>query len=260
LLLVLAGSVSLHLAANSVDDVFDYLNGVDKVSEKAFPKDFPGWKPIPRGLISVKQGALVASGFYGLSLLIAGYLSLMVGYPAFVMALLGVVLSYFYTAPPLKLDYRGLGLGELAIFVSFGPLPALGAYYVFAQNLVLLPVLASIPQALLTVAVLINHDMIFYDSYKSAGKKTLTVRLGRGKASYLSTAIAAAAYLIATALIAVGYLPPLCLLIFAAFPLFFSLIANTGKELTPPEYGARTARAFMHSIAFGLLMVLGLIL
>lgn len=40
-LLALVGSVSLHLAANGIDDVYDYVNGTDTVSERMFPPKRP---------------------------------------------------------------------------------------------------------------------------------------------------------------------------------------------------------------------------
>jgi 1,4-dihydroxy-2-naphthoate octaprenyltransferase len=102
--------------------------------------------------------------------------------------------------------------------------------------------------------------MIFYESYKSAGKRTLTVRLGKRQASYLATGMAAMAYLITIGLIATRYLPLTCLSVVGALPLFLLLARRSGKDLSSPEYGTRTARAFFHSITFGLLMVLGLVL
>ena len=59
LLVLFLGSGALLIASNSIDDVYDYLNGVDQASERLFPKDFPGWKPIPRGLMSVSQGLAI---------------------------------------------------------------------------------------------------------------------------------------------------------------------------------------------------------
>ena len=45
-----------------------------------------------------------------------------------VIGVLGILLSLFYTAPPLKLVYRGLG--ELTTAIGFGPLMLVGAYVV----------------------------------------------------------------------------------------------------------------------------------
>ena len=108
----LLGSVSLLLAANGIDDVYDQLNGVDATADRLFPKEFPGWKPITRGVISVRDGFVISGLFYALSVAIGLYLSVVVGWLAIGIALPGILLSYFYTAPPLKLDYRGLGSGS----------------------------------------------------------------------------------------------------------------------------------------------------
>ena len=40
----------------------------------------------------------------------------------------GIALGVAYTAPPLKLVYRGLG--EIAVALGFGPIMLLGAYVV----------------------------------------------------------------------------------------------------------------------------------
>ena len=44
----------------------------------------------------------------------------------------GVFLGYFYTAPPFKLGYNGLG--ELSVFLGFGPLSVLAGYFVQAKS------------------------------------------------------------------------------------------------------------------------------
>lgn len=260
LLLLFAGSAALLIASNSIDDVYDYINGVDQASERMFPKSFPGWKPIPRGLMSVTQGYAISFAFYLVSVSVGIYLAFAVGWIALAIAIPGILLSYFYVAPPLKLDYRGLGLGELSIFFSFGPIPALGAFYVLTRGLAILPILASIPCGLLTVDVLLTHNMIFYDSYKQAGKRSLTVVLGRVKAEWLTFALAAAAYGIALALMAVRVLPITCALVVLAIPIFLRRGIPSGKESSPPEYGLKTQNLFIHGVAFSILLAAGLLI
>ncbi len=259
-LLVLAGSIFLHLAANSVDDVYDFVNGVDSVSDKFFPREFPGWKPIPRGLVSVGQGLAISFIFYLFSLSIGIYLSFAVGWIALIIAVPGILLSYFYAAPPLKLDYRGLGLGELAIFVSFGPIPALGAFYVLTSSVSILPVIAAIPTGLLTANILISHDMIFYDAYKAAGKRSLAVMFGRRRAARFVMVLGVSAYAIVAASVFGGYFPPLALLIVGALPLFLRGVVLTTRDLPPPTYAKKTMQLFLHSVAFTLLLGLGFVL
>ncbi|MBI3840414.1 MAG: prenyltransferase [Thaumarchaeota archaeon] len=259
-LLVALGAVCLHLAANAIDDVYDYVNGTDAVAEKMFPPDAPGWKPIPRGSLTLGDAFKVSYMLYGASLAIGAALSFVVGWYALAIALPGIILSYFYTAPPLRLDYRGLGLGELSILLGFGPIPALGAYYVMAGHLSALPVLVAVPTGLMTVSVLISHDQIFYDVYLQSGKRSLTVVLGRRRASILLTLLGAAAYLMVAAMVAVQIAPTLGLLALGGLPLFFKLADLRGAVRTPPEYGRRTSLAFLQSTIFTGLLAAGLVL
>src|SRR5437667_101367 len=117
------------------------------------------------------------------------FIPVMVAPVALGIAIPGILLSYFYAAPPVKLDYRGLGMGELAIFLSFGPIPCLGTYYVLTGGLSLIPLILSIPTGLLTTSVLLSHDKIFFDAYSEAGKRSLAVVLGRNLTNKLMFAL-----------------------------------------------------------------------
>jgi len=258
--LVLVGAVCLHLAANGIDDVYDYVLGTDSISEKAFPPDAPGWKPIPRGVFSVSAAAGVSFALYGVSLLIGLVLSVLVGWFAIAIAVPGILLSYFYTAPPLRLDYRGKGLGELSVFLSFGPIPALGAYYVMTGQIALLPVLVSIPAGLLTTAVLVTHDLIFLDVYQQSGKRSLAVVLGRRNAATLSSVLSVMAYVVLLGLVAIRVVPVTGLVALAAAPLLLKTTDFGRKELGPPEYGKRTVLAFLDSSLFTFLLAAGILL
>jgi 1,4-dihydroxy-2-naphthoate polyprenyltransferase len=258
--LALVGAVSLHLAANGIDDAYDYVNGTDGVAEKLFPPEAPGWKPIPRGMLTLSEAFRVSYALYGISLAIGLVLSLLVGWYALAIAVPGILLSYFYTAPPFRLDYRGLGLGELSILFSFGPIPALGTYYVMSGHLSAVPVLISIPSGILTVAILMNHDQIYFDVYSQSGKRSLVVVLGRKRAAMLSAAISVLAYATLVILVAAGTAPLYALLAFGAVPFLLKSANFRGRELSPPERGARTMAAFIQSSAFTLLLAAGVAL
>lgn len=259
-LLALAGSVCLHLAANAIDDVYDYILGTDKVSERLFPPDTPGWKPLARGVMSVGQAIKVSYLLYGVSLVIGVFLSYLVGWYALAIAVPGILLSYFYTAPPLRLDYRGLGLGELSILLSFGPIPALGVYYVTTGQISGLPFIFAIPSGLLTTGILVSHDLIYYEPYKQSGKRSLVVVIGKGRALLFASVLPLFAYGLLGLFVAVGLAPPLSLLSFATLPIFARFADFRGKELSQPQYGARMGLVFLHSTLFTILMAVGFVL
>lgn len=252
--LALCGSVLLHLAANAIDDVYDYVNGVDGAADAIFPKDSPAWKPMARGMMSLRGGYQLSYALYGASLLIGVYLSIVVGWIALAIAAPGILLSYFYTAPPLKLDYRGLGLGELSILVSFGPIPALGAFYVLSSHLSWTAFMFSLPSGILTVCVLLVHDLIYIEPYQQSGKRSLAVMLGRRRTSAVVTCLGALCYAAVIGAVIFGFAPPYALGVLLAFPLFMKVADFSGKERPIQEYGARTKAAFLHSSLFTILL------
>ncbi len=251
----------LHLASNIINDVYDYTSGVDKISEQSFPRDFQGWKVLPRGVLPLSTAKQYAYLFYLGGILIGLYLTVVTGLPVLVLGVLGVLLSYAYTAPPLRLDYRGLALGEIAIFASFGPIPALGAYYIQTQRLALSPLLASIPIGILTTVLLLNHDLIFHDVYKEGGKRSLAVVLGRPTTIRLTAFLSALCYLYVFFLIFLRLLPITTLSILPALAVLFLLVRLYAKlGLQIPDYGKATQLALFHSLLFGLLLSLGFLL
>ncbi|MBI4258489.1 MAG: prenyltransferase [Thaumarchaeota archaeon] len=261
LILALIGSALLLLAANVIDDVYDYLNGIDSISDKMFPPDFPGWKVIPRGLVTIKKAKAWALLCYSGALILAIYFTFVAGLPSLILAILGIGLSYFYVAPPVKAAYRGLGLGELSIFVDFGPIPALGAYFIQTLRLDILPVVASIPAGLLTAVILINHDLIFYDPYREGGKRSLTVRLGRRSAINLSIVIGVSCYLYVAVLSLLGVFPLTALAVLLGLIVFAGQLRTYAKkELQIPDYAKATMTSFIHSLAFNILVAVGFLL
>jgi 1,4-dihydroxy-2-naphthoate octaprenyltransferase len=258
LALVLLGVVLLHLGANAIDDVYDFQNGVDKIANSMFPKEFGGWKPLPRGLISIENARAVSMSLFALSLIIGAYFWYLVGFWAFGLALAGVLLAYFYTAPPLKLDYHGFALGEIAILLSFGPIPVLGAYYVQTGLIPWSAFIASIPIGLLTVTVLIDHDMIFYEVYSKSKKLSLGTVLGRKNALRTSLALTVSSYIITIALAVGGVLP-----IYAVLAPFASTLVLARKASAfshprepPPYYVPFTVNGLISNWIFTLVLVL----
>ncbi|CAN5724967.1 hypothetical protein BH24CHL5_BH24CHL5_09640 [soil metagenome] len=173
--LTLIGAAAVHLGLNVANDVFDTRLGAD--DQNVNPTQFSGGsRVIQYGLVSLRRMATISIAMYGVALAV-GLLLLVTRYsPALlVIGVLGIVLSVFYTAPPLKLVYRGLG--ELTTAIGFGPLMLVGAYVV--QTIGQLrpePFVASIPIALLVMLILYVNEVPDRPGDERAGKRTLPVR------------------------------------------------------------------------------------
>lgn len=259
--LVVFGSIVVHLASNIIDDAYDYESGVDVVSNEMFPPDFGGWKPLPRGLMTFGQAKLVGYFFFGMAALVGVYLTILAGPLVLVLGAIGVFFAYFHVAPPLRLGYRGLGLSEFGIFLSFGVLPAAGSFYVQSGHISALSLLVGIPLGLLTASVLINHDQIFFDPYVKAGKKSFTVAVGRAHAIVTAVILTLISYMIIIGAALARLTPVSTLLVLITLPLFLvQLRLYRTPAGSPLHYVKLTQTTMALSVIFGLLLALGLVL
>jgi 1,4-dihydroxy-2-naphthoate octaprenyltransferase len=216
--LTVIGGVFVQLGANTANDVFDASQGADDAN--VTPTRYSGGSRVVQyGLVSFRRLAAMATGFYLAGMLVGLYLLATHWSPALlVIGVLGVVLSLAYTAPPLKLAYRGLG--EVVVAVGFGPLMLLGAYVVQSGgSLSWEPFVASIPVAILVALILYVNEIPDRRGDAHAGKRTLPVRLSRETIVRGWDAAAAAAYASVVGGVIAGILPVTTLAVLLTVPL-----------------------------------------
>jgi 1,4-dihydroxy-2-naphthoate octaprenyltransferase len=140
-----------------------------------------------------------------------------------VIAVIGFLISFFYTAPPVKLKYIG-GLGEPAVFIVWGPLMTVGSYYVVAGTMPLHVWLASIPFGLLVMNVLLCDHINKYEGDVKAGVKTLPVVIGLKNTLTLLKVTTTLFFVFITVFVASGILPVFSLLVYLAIPQYVQLV------------------------------------
>jgi len=92
----------------------------------------------------------------------------------FIYVAVGNLLAWFYTAPPLKFSYRGLG--EIATMIAIGlMIPGLG-YYVIVRTIHISLVLLSIPLMLYMAIFIISAEIPDRKGDSLGKKKTYVVR------------------------------------------------------------------------------------
>jgi 1,4-dihydroxy-2-naphthoate polyprenyltransferase len=175
-LLTVIGGACIHLGLNVANDVFDTTSGADAANVN--PTQFSGGSRVVHyGLLTLRDITLLSAAFYAAGIGIGVYLAATRGWDLLWLGIVATLLSVFYTAPPLKLVHRGLG--EIDVFLGFGPIMALGAYFVQAQEFDLEPLLASIPVGILIALVLYVNEVPDRPADASAGKRTLPVRFSK---------------------------------------------------------------------------------
>jgi 1,4-dihydroxy-2-naphthoate octaprenyltransferase len=247
----LIGAVCVHGATNLINDYFDYKSGVDRPGA---PTALYRPHPLVQGLISPHAVLGVSLGLYGIAALIGLYLILLRGPSLLFFILIGAIASFFYTAGPIK--YKYIALGELAVFLMWGPVIVGGTYFVQKSSLSPAALVISLPFGLLVALVLLANNLrdIEYDG--SVGIHTIGTLLGQRKTLLLYQGLIALAYLAVILLIALKVLSPWGLLVFFSAPLALRLIRTLQQQI-PNDADARTAQL---DTLFGVWLIIGLVL
>lgn len=257
--MALFAGIFLHISANTFNDYFDWRSDTDKINNDYFLPYSGGSRSIELGLISEKALFRVAT----VSLLIACSLGVVLAFQSgagiLLFGLIGALSSYFYTAPPLRLAARK-GLGELLIGLNFGPLASAGTVYALSGSVTIDDFLIGIPIGLLTTAILWINQIPDEDSDREAGKINLVVLLGKKQARWGYLLLLAAAFGLLIYWYAVGFLPLTTILILTSLPL-----AVYAGRIAVQEYDQRSliranAATIQLHLAYGLLLVVGLLL
>jgi 1,4-dihydroxy-2-naphthoate polyprenyltransferase len=261
--LAFVGLVLAHAANNMINDYFDLEGGVDT---DEYTRALYAPHPVLAGLVS-KRGLLTAILLVNLvdaAILIT--LAVMVGWLVVIFALLGLFISVFYVAPPIKLKHHGLG--EPAVFLVWGPLMIGGTYFAAAGSMPPASVwLACIPYALVVTTVLIGKHIDKLEVDKEKGIHTLPVLMGDRTSRILNAALMILYYVAVVALVLFGDVGLWVLLVFLAVPRLISVMKtyrDPKPEEPPEDYPVwplwYVSAAFYHNKLAGGLFVLGLIL
>jgi 1,4-dihydroxy-2-naphthoate polyprenyltransferase len=183
---VLIIGIGLHVATNVYNDIYDTLQGTDKVNihrnensgGSGVLLDNPGL--MPQMFMLARLGLIVAlAGTVVLSFLIDGRLL----WTLWTLFVLSAFFSKYYTAPPVKLAYRGLG--EFFVWFAFGPMAIMIA--AVSQGVGFHPLVLMLMPAtgLSTLSILLAGQMIDLDADIAGGKHGVASRLGTRFTSWL---------------------------------------------------------------------------
>ncbi len=219
--LALIGSCFFHIATNVANDYFDFKSGADAVNVSGTTPFSGGSRMILEGFVPPNQALLVSIIFASLGSAIGLYLNFATGgNVVLIIGVLAVIFIYGYNGIPLKLVNKGLG--EVAIFLAWGPLIVLGSYYVQAESFSSFwPLIVSIPSGLLTTLVLLINEFADRDADASVGRRTWVILLGFKKSLRLYLFLAFFCYAIVIIGILLGNWPLLSLLVFMTIPFPF---------------------------------------
>ena len=197
--LCIFGVLIAHLGVNVLNDYFDVKDGTDEENSDYFQQISGGSRAIELGLITLRGTKKLGTILTLIAIAIGGLILLSTNSAnttsVILIGLIGLFLGYFYTAPPLRLVARK-GLGELTIFLAFGPLITLGtAFAIFngdlagTQEHLINCLYIGIPMGLLTTNILLINEFPDMKSDKKTNKNHLVVTFGKKKSRWIYLAI-----------------------------------------------------------------------
>lgn len=247
-LICLAFAMLMQIAANFINDLYDYLRGTDG-ADRLGPQRAcaQGWISPDRMKAGIVVTIALACGLGCLILYFSSPILILVG-------LACVIFAFLYTT---LLSY--LGLGDLLVLVFFGLVPVCGTYYVQAGLVTGDAVVASLCSGVVIDLLLIVNNYRDRDTDCVAGKVTLIAKWGEkfGRYDYLITGLVAWAL---TLILLVHGRVWACVL-----PLFFIPVhVSTWREMSVIRHGKALNRVLgltsRNMLFYGLLLAVGLIL
>jgi len=175
LFVTFAGLAVLQIAANLINDYGDFKKGADGKDRLGPPRVISmGWiKPseIRRAIDITLYFELI----FAIPLCVRG------GFGVLILGIIGVIGAIWYTSGTRSLAY--LGLGEVAVFLLFGPGAVLGTVLVQTKGEMLVSVFQStlVPALIagsFVSAILVVNNLRDIPTDLKAGKATLATRLG----------------------------------------------------------------------------------
>lgn len=170
-LATLLASLLIQIGTNFANDYYDFRKGAD-TEERLGPL-----RVTAGGIFTPRQVAAATAITFALALLIGVYLVSVGGLPILLIGIFSILSGIAYTGGPYPLGYNGLG--DIFVFVFFGLVAVAGTYLLQAGSITFGALLAAVPVGLLCTNILVVNNLRDVDTDRTAGKRTLAVRIGR---------------------------------------------------------------------------------
>ena len=263
--LAIVGLIIAHAANNLINDYFDMTGGIDT---EGYVRALYAPHPVLSGWVTKATLRNVMVGLTVIDGLIMLLLAARSPQPALIIgfALAGLFLSVFYVAPPFRLKQHGLG--ELDVFLTWGPLMIGGVYLVALGSVPPWVIVLSMPYALIVTSVLFGKHIDKIEPDTKLGIRTLPVILGEHRARRVNQGLMILFYPLVLLAVLAGWVGPWVLVVVLAIPTLLNVLRvyNSPKPAAPPPwYPARgwplwfVGFAFRHTRLAGGLLTLGLL-
>lgn len=185
-LLALAVAVLLQIGVNFANDYSDGIRGTDH--DRVGPARLTA-----SGLVNPKKVLFTALTFFALAAG-AGLAAVIISGRWWFLALgaAAIAAAWFYTGG--KRPYGYIGLGEMFVFVFFGPVATVGTLWLQSEVIPQEAWFASVGIGFYAVAVLLANNIRDIENDRAVGKRTLSVLIGDRASRILFTLLVLAPF------------------------------------------------------------------
>lgn len=209
-LLALAVSLALQIGVNYANDYSDGIRGTD--NDRIGPLRITA-----SGLATPSQVRSAAFISFGVAAIAGLLLAINSSWWLIAVGALSIAAAWGYTGG--KNPYGYMGLGELFVFIFFGLVATIGAFYVQTDRITGESILAGVIVGFLACAILVINNIRDRAKDEVVGKRTLAVRLGDKRSRVLYTALVTLPYLLTA-----GFGSPWTMLTLTTLPLTVSIL------------------------------------
>lgn len=248
--------VFLQILSNLANDYGDAVSGKD--TEKRLGPQ----RVTQTGLVSLQAMKrmitifVILSFLFGSALIIVALSSLGFKIIAlfFALGIAAIWAALKYTVGKNPYGYKGLG--DIFVFVFFGPVGVIGTFYLhtlYFENMVLVPAAVI---GLLSTAVLNINNLRDVDSDRETGKRTLAVKHGLLFAQQYHLLLIGASMVLSVAFTLNYYFAPIQWLFLLTIPLFLrnciKVYKNENAQTMNNELKNLALTTFLFSLLFGI--------
>jgi 1,4-dihydroxy-2-naphthoate octaprenyltransferase len=202
------GVMFLHLGMNLLDDWFDWKKGSAEARQQVAKEGFRGrmikYPYLTSGEATPRQLLCAVFAFLSLAAVMGAVVIWLRGWMILGWVAAALIIGVSYSGGPLKLGFRGLG--ELVIFLMFGPLMMSGVYYAITGTLDWKITWLSVAVGLLVTNIVYSHSVLDAVPDAKMGKKTMAHLMGGPKGQiFLSALINTIPYLMVAAAVVIKF-------------------------------------------------------
>lgn len=249
----LLGALLIQVGTNYANDYYDFLHGAD-TEARVGPT-----RAVQSGLLTPAEMRAATVAAFALAAVCGLYLAWVAGWPVVAIGVASIAAGLGYTAGG-RHSIGYLGLGDLFVFLFFGPVAVVGTAYVQLLGWAPEAFQAAVPVGCLAVAVLVVNNYRDAETDRASGKRTLAVRFGHGFARTEYFALLAVAYAVPTLQWWTGREDPWVLLPWLSVPLAWPPLRKLLAPADGPPLNAALGETARLMTAFGLLYALGIVL